>query len=147
MTAAPLNGVIVVTALSEGPLDVPALTRAIRRPDCGALVTFEGTTRSPSEGREVKLLEYEAYDARALRQLRALSEEAATTFGLGGVVAVHRTGPVAIGEPSVVVACVAPHRGEAFEGARWLIDRIKADVAIWKKEIFADGEAWVGVEG
>jgi len=137
----------IVTALSEGPLDVPALTRGIRRPDCGALVTFEGTTRSPSEGREVRLLEYEAYETRALKQLRTLAEEAAEQFGLGGVLAVHRIGDVPIGEPSVVVACVAPHRAEAFEGARWLIDRIKADVAIWKKEIFADGEGWVGVEG
>ena len=95
----------------------------------------------------MKSLEYEAYEDRARKQMRALAEEAANMFGLGGVVAVHRTGPVRIGEPSVVVACAAAHRGEAFDGARWLIDRIKADVAIWKKEIFADGEAWVGVDG
>jgi len=137
----------IVTALNDGPLDVMALTRAIRRPDCGALVTFEGTTRSPSDGHEVVRLEYEAYDALAQKQLRDLAGEAATRFSLGGVVAVHRVGSVPIGETSVLVACVAPHRADAFEGARWLIDRVKADVAIWKKEIFADGEAWVGVEG
>jgi molybdopterin synthase catalytic subunit len=138
---------IVVTALSEEPLDVVGLIRQIWRADCGAVVTFEGATRSPNEGREVKSLEYEAYERRAEKQLRALAEEATATFGLGGVVAVHRTGPVPIGEPSVVVAVAAAHRAEAFEGARWLIDRVKADVAIWKKEIFADGEAWVGVDG
>jgi molybdopterin synthase catalytic subunit len=141
-----MKDVIIVTALSEGPLDVVALIRQIWRADCGAVVTFEGTTRSPNEGRDVKSLEYEAYEDRARTQLHELAEDAAARFGLGGVVAVHRTGPVAIGEPSVVVACASAHRGEAFEGARWLIDRIKADVAIWKKEIFADGEAWVGVE-
>jgi molybdopterin synthase catalytic subunit len=137
----------IVTALHGGPLDVVALIRQIWRADCGAVVTFEGTTRSPNEGREVKSLEYEAYEERAEKQLSALAAEAATKFGLGGVVAVHRTGVVPIGEPSVVVAVAAAHRAEAFEGARWLIDRVKADVAIWKKEIFADGEAWVGVEG
>jgi molybdopterin synthase catalytic subunit len=137
----------IVTALRAEPLDVAALIRQIWRADCGAVVTFEGTTRSPNEGREVKVLEYEAYEGRAEKQLRALAGEAAATFGLGGVVAVHRTGVVPIGEPSVVVSVAAAHRTEAFEGARWLIDRIKADVAIWKKEIFADGEAWVGVEG
>jgi len=137
----------IVTALSEGPLDVVSLIRQIWRADCGAVVTFEGTTRSPNEGREVKSLEYEAYEGRAQKQLRELAEEATAQFGLGGVVAVHRTGAVPIGQPSVVVAVAAAHRAEAFEGARWLIDRIKADVAIWKKEIFADGEAWVGAEG
>jgi molybdopterin synthase catalytic subunit len=137
----------IVTALRAGPLDVVALIRQIWRADCGAVVTFEGTTRSPSEGREVKSLEYEAYEGHAEKQLSALAAEAATKFGLGGVVAVHRTGAVPIGEPSVVVAVAAAHRAEAFEGARWLIDRVKADVAIWKKEIFADGGAWVGVEG
>jgi molybdopterin synthase catalytic subunit len=136
----------IVTGLSEGPLDVEALTSSIRRADCGALVVFEGTTRSPSEGRVVTRLEYEAYEERVVAQLRALATEAASRWGLGGVVAMHRTGIVPIGEPSVLVACAAPHRGEAFEAARWLIDTIKADAAIWKKEIFEDGEAWVGTE-
>jgi molybdopterin synthase catalytic subunit len=137
----------IVTGLNDGPLDVVSLIRQIWRADCGGVVTFEGTTRSPNEGREVKSLEYEAYEGRAEKQLSALAAEAATKFGLGGVVAVHRTGAVPIGEPSVVVAVAAAHRAEAFEGARWLIDRVKADVAIWKKEIFANGEAWVGAEG
>ena len=147
MNPVPMKGATIVTGLSDGPLDVVALIRQIWRADCGAVVTFEGTTRSPNEGRDVKSLEYEAYQDRAGKQLRALAEEAAERFDLGGVVAVHRTGAVAIGEPSVVVACAAAHRGEAFDGARWLIDRVKADVAIWKKEIFSDGETWVGAEG
>ncbi|TMK81444.1 MAG: molybdenum cofactor biosynthesis protein MoaE [Actinobacteria bacterium] len=145
--AAGMNDPVIVTGLRDGPLDVVSLIKQIWRTDCGAVVTFEGTTRSPSEGRDVERLEYEAYEERASTQLRALAEEAVERFGLGGVVAVHRIGVVPVGEPSVVVGCAAAHRGEAFEGARWLIDRIKADAAIWKKEIFAGGERWVGVDG
>ena len=141
-----MSAPVIVTGLSEGRLDVEALTNSIRRADCGALVAFEGTTRSPSEGRIVTRLEYEAYEERAQAQLRALALEASDRWGLGGVVAMHRTGVVPIGEPSVLVACAAPHRAEAFEAARWLIDTIKADAAIWKKEIFEDGEAWVGTD-
>jgi molybdopterin synthase catalytic subunit len=137
---------VIVTGLRSGPLDARALVERIRRADCGAVVVFEGTTRSPSEGRDVVRLEYEAYGERAERQLRELAEEAIARFGARGVVAVHSTGVVPPGETSVVVAVATPHRGEAFEGARWLIDTLKADVAIWKKEVFADGEAWVGVD-
>jgi molybdopterin synthase catalytic subunit len=140
-----MNEPIVVTGLGVEPLDVRALTDRIRRPDCGAVVVFEGTTRSPSEGRDVLRLEYEAYEERAARQIREFAEEAVARYGLGGVVAVHRTGVVPIGEPSVIVAAAAPHRPEAFEAARALIDRVKDEAAIWKKEIFADGEAWVGL--
>ena len=137
---------ILVTGLFETPLDVAELVASIRRPECGGLVAFEGTTRSPNHGRVVVRLEYEAYAERAEKQLRAIAEEAAERWGLGGVLAVHRTGTCEVGEPSVVVAAAAPHRPEAFEAARWLIDTIKADVAVWKKEIFEDGEAWVGTD-
>ncbi len=137
---------IIVTMLSAQQLDIVGLIRQIWREDCGAIVTFEGTTRSPSDGKVVRLLEYEAYEERAAAQLKELANEAADTFGLGGVVAAHRTGIVPVGEVSVVVSAVAEHRDQAFEGARWLIDRIKADAAIWKKEVFEDGERWVGVD-
>ncbi|MFN2615093.1 MAG: molybdenum cofactor biosynthesis protein MoaE [Actinomycetota bacterium] len=136
---------MIVTGLSAERLDTAALTNDIRRADCGALVVFEGSTRSPSEGRMVLKLEYEAWPERAERQLRAFAEEAVERWGARAVVAVHRTGEVPVGEPSVVVAVAAPHRAEAFEAARWLIDTLKAQCAIWKKEIFEDGEAWAGV--
>jgi len=137
---------IIVTMLSAQPLDIVGLIRQIWREDCGAIVTFEGTTRSPSDGKIVRLLEYEAYEERAAAQLKELANEAADTFGLGGVVAAHRTGVVPVGEVGVVVSCVAAHRDQAFDGARWLIDRVKDDAAIWKKEVFEDGERWVGVD-
>jgi len=137
---------VVLTGLSDQPLDVHELVDAIRRADCGGLAVFEGTTRSPSEGKAVLQLEYEAYEERARKQLEELAQEAARRWGLGGVLAIHRTGLVPIGETSVVVAASAPHRGEAFEAARWLIDTLKSEVAIWKKEIFEGGAAWVGSE-
>lgn len=138
---------MIVTGLSEEPLDVQALVAKIRRADCGALVVFEGTTRSPSDGKVVERLSYEAYEDRAVKQLDALAQSAIERFGVLGVVAVHRTGDVPIGEPSVVVACSAGHRGEAFEAARWLIDTLKSEVAVWKKEVFQDGSAsWVGID-
>ena len=136
----------IVVAISDKPLDVVGMIKQIVRDDCGAIVTFEGTTRSPSDGKVVRLLEYEVYEEHALKQLSALAHEAVEKFGLGGVAAAHRTGVVPVGEVSVVVSAVAPHREQAFDGARWLIDRIKADAAIWKKEIFEDGERWVGAD-
>jgi molybdopterin synthase catalytic subunit len=137
---------VVVTGLTDRPVDVSGLVDRIRRPDCGGVVVFEGSTRSPSEGKTVLQLEYEAYEDRARKQLDELAQEAASRWGLGGVLAIHRTGLVPIGETSVLVAAAAPHRAEAFEAARWLIDTLKAEVAIWKKEIFEGGGAWVGTE-
>ena len=137
---------MIVTGLSSEPLDVGGLVDKIRAPGCGGLVVFEGSTRSPSDGREVVRLSYEAWGARAQAQLDEIAHDARARWNLCGVVAMHRIGDVPIGETSVVVAASAPHRAEAFEAARWLIDTLKATVAIWKKEVFADGEAWVGVE-
>jgi molybdopterin synthase catalytic subunit len=142
---AALDGPVIVTGLEHEPLDVNALVQGIRRPDCGGLVVFEGTARAQSEGRTVLRLEYEAYERRAIPQLRALAEEVAARFSLGGVVAVHRVGVVEVCQPAVVVAAAATHRAEAFAAAQQLIDRTKSEVAIWKKEVFAQGHAsWVG---
>ncbi|HEX9696812.1 MAG TPA: molybdenum cofactor biosynthesis protein MoaE [Actinomycetota bacterium] len=138
---------VVVTAVTADPIDVAALVARIRRPECGGLVAFEGSTRSPSGGKRVERLEYEAWIERAEEQLSGLAREAAQTYGLGGVVAVHRTGVVPIGEPSVLVAASSAHRAQAFEAARWLIDTIKAQASIWKKEIFDVGEAWANMDG
>ena len=136
---------MIHTALSAEPIDADAIVERICSPDAGAVVVFEGRTRSPSGGREVVRLAYEAFEDRALNQLKRFANEIAARKGIRGVAAVHRTGDVPVGEPSVVVVVAAEHRAEAFEGARDLIDRVKAEAAIWKKEIFADGEAWVGL--
>jgi molybdopterin synthase catalytic subunit len=117
------------------PLDLAALSAAVRDPRAGAVVCFEGVTRDVPE------LEYEAYAEMAEPRLRAIAAEEAERHGLCAVAVEHRTGTVALGEPSVIVAASAGHRGEAFAGARAVIDRVKAEAPIWKVEIEADGSA------
>ena len=105
----------------------------MRDPRAGAVVLFEGVTR------EVEELDYEAYVEMAEPRLAAIAAEEAVRHGLCAVAVEHRTGTVRLGEPSVIVAVSAPHRGEAFAGARAVIDRVKAEAPIWKVEIGADG--------
>jgi MoaE-MoaD fusion protein len=126
-------GVVRAVRVTGGPLDLAALADAVRDPSAGAVVLFEGVTR------EVPELEYEAYAEMAEERLRAIGEEVAAAHGLGAVALEHRTGTVPLGEPSVIVAASAPHRREAFEGARALIDRVKAEAPIWKVEVDAEG--------
>ncbi|HEY6692442.1 MAG TPA: molybdopterin converting factor subunit 1 [Solirubrobacteraceae bacterium] len=110
-------------------LDLAALAGAVRDPAAGAVVLFEGVTR------EVRELDYEAYAEMAVAKLEAIAAEEADRHGLCAVAIEHRTGTVALSEPSVIVAASAPHRGEAFAGARALIDRVKAEAPIWKVEV------------
>jgi molybdenum cofactor biosynthesis protein MoaC len=119
------------------PLSVERLTELVGRPGAGALVVFCGTTR------EVESLEYEAYEEMAGERIAAILERCIATHGLEAAAAEHRTGSVALGEPSVIVAVAAAHRAEAFAGAREAIDRIKAEVPIWKREVDGGAAAWV----
>ncbi len=123
--AGPVRGVRV----TDEPLDVAAVSAAVRDPRAGAVVVFEGVTRDVGE------LDYEAYAEMALEKLRAIGEEEAARHGLCAVALEHRVGTVPLSEPSVIVAASAPHRGEAFAGARALIDRVKAEAPIWKVEV------------
>jgi len=109
-------------------LDLAALAADVRDPRAGAVVVFEGVTR------EVESLEYEAYAEMAEPRLAAIAHEEAERHGLCAVAVEHRTGRVGLGEPSVIVAASAAHRGEAFAGARAVIDRVKAEAPIWKQE-------------
>ena len=127
------TGVLRAVRVTAEPLDVAALAAAVRDPRAGAVVIFEGVTR------EVPELDYEAYAEMALDKLRAIGEQEAARHGLCAVALEHRVGTVPLGEPSVVVAASAPHRGEAFAGARALIDRVKAEAPIWKVEVTGDG--------
>jgi molybdopterin converting factor subunit 1 len=117
------------------PLDLATLSAAVRDPRAGAVVCFEGVTR------DVLQLEYEAYAEMAEPRLHAIAAEEAERHGLCAVAVEHRTGTVPLGEPSVIVAASAAHRGEAFAGARAVIDRVKAEAPIWKVEIDGDGAA------
>ena len=113
-------------------------------PGCGAVVLFAGTVRDHAEGRPgVTMLEYEAYEEQATRRLSAIAAEARGRWPEAGrLVLLHRVGPLAVSEVSVLVVASAPHRPEAFEVARWCIDTLKATVPIWKRETWAGGTDW-----
>jgi molybdopterin synthase catalytic subunit len=124
-------------AITREPLSVDAVAARVRDPRAGAVVTFQGVTR------EVDRLDYEAYDAMALEAMRRIVRDAIERHGLCAAAAEHRVGPVALSEPSVVVAVSAAHRGEAFAGAREIIDALKAVAPIWKREVEGDEGRWV----
>jgi MoaE-MoaD fusion protein len=133
----------VLVELTTDPLDPRRLEAAIAHGGAGGICTFTGVVRNHSEGRPVLELEYEAYPEMAAAGLRAIGEEITAHWPEARVAIAHRTGRLDIGDASVVVAVSCPHRAEAFEACRRGIDRLKATVPIWKKEIFEDGEAWV----
>ncbi|MFL5885680.1 MAG: molybdenum cofactor biosynthesis protein [Thermoleophilaceae bacterium] len=121
----------------ESPLSLEALVARVRDPRAGAVVVFEGVTR------EVERLHYEAYVEMAEERIAAIVGEAVARHGLCAAACEHRVGEVPLSEPSVAVAVSAPHRGEAFTGAREIIDRVKAEAPIWKKEIEGGEGRWV----
>jgi molybdopterin synthase catalytic subunit len=119
---------------------LPAVAQA------GAVALFLGTTRAErrADGRELVALDYEAYPDMATAQLRDIVARARGRWPVLRLAVLHRTGRVPLGEPSVLIAVATPHRAEAFEACRWLIDTLKAEAAIWKKEIWSDGSgSWV----
>lgn len=110
----------------------------------GAVLIFQGRVREVNEGRRVTRLHYEAYEEMATRELESICEEAADRFEIGEVSAAHRVGDLDPGDVSVVVAVAAPHRAAAYEASRFVIERLKERVPIWKRERYADGEtSWL----
>lgn len=129
--------------LVDGPIDVAAARRAVDAPGNGCVIVFEGVGRDTFEGRRVARLEYEAYAEMAEPVLSRIAGEIADRWPGVRVAMVHRTGTVAIGEPSVVIAVGAPHRAEGYEASRYAIEALKARLPVWKKEIYEDeGSAW-----
>jgi molybdopterin synthase catalytic subunit len=113
-------------------------------PASGAICVFAGTVRNHSDAGDVRGLIYEAWEELAERRLREVAGEMCSMWPVRKVALLHRTGALAVGETSVVVACSASHRAEAFDACRHGIERLKQDVPIWKKEGLATGEAhWV----
>lgn len=141
--AAPPDGDTWVGVTAE-PLDGAAAGRWATTPDVGAVVTFAGTVRDHSPGRDgVTSLTYEAYEEAAVARLAAVVDDVRRRWpDVRRVVAVHRTGHLEVGESAVVVAVGAPHRGSAFAAAAHCIDTLKATVPLWKKEAWANGEEW-----
>ena len=130
--------------LVQDPIDVNALLRLDDEGGSGGLVLFLGTVRNQTGGRPVTRLDYEAYDAMALSEMKAVAAAAEEQFDIERVDIVHRVGTLAHGEVAVAIAVRAAHRPAAFDACRFAIDTLKQTVPIWKKEYFEDGETWVG---
>jgi molybdopterin synthase catalytic subunit len=139
--------VVRLCAIRETALSIDEVFQAVGDPGSGGIVLFTGVVRDNDEDRSVVQLGYSAHPT-AERELRVVAEETATKYpDVRAIAATHRVGDLGIGELAVVVAVSAPHRGEAFEACRYLIDELKARVPLWKHQRFTDGEAsWVGAE-
>jgi molybdopterin synthase catalytic subunit len=133
--------------LTTETIDHAALTEQVRRPGCGAVVTFLGTVRDLTDGRVTVALDYEAYPGMAEKKLAEIEADTRARWPVGDIVLVHRLGRLDVGEVSVAVAVSCPHRAQAFEACRHAIDRLKEIVPIWKKENWDDGTTeWVHPE-
>ncbi len=133
-------------ALTRDPIDGQAIGRRLLRGEDGAIVNFEGVARNNTKGRATRYLEYECYEAMAVKMMAQIGREIAASHAIGRIAMVHRLGRIEIGEASVAVIVTAPHRKPAFDAALEGINRLKRLVPVWKKEYFADGEVWVDGE-
>jgi molybdopterin synthase catalytic subunit len=132
-----------LTAITTAPLDTNALVRALDTTGVGAVTTFIGLVRDHNLGRRVLHLEYEAYEALALRGLDLIVAESLAQWPAVRLAIHHRTGRMEIGEASVAIAAASPHRADAFAASRYAIERIKQIVPIWKHEYFEGGDVWI----
>lgn len=137
------SGDFVVT---DQPIDPQSLSDRVASDRAGAIATFAGTVRDNARGRDVQVLEYEAYPEAAEEVLEQIGTEIRARWDVEGVAISHRTGRLSVGEVSVAIAVSSAHRAEAFEACRHAIERIKQIVPIWKKEFYEDGETWIGSE-
>jgi molybdopterin synthase catalytic subunit len=128
--------------LTHDVIDAKAISGALKAGEDGAVTIFDGIVRNHTKGRQTLYLDYSAYDSMALAQMRALAVEAVERFGVRDVAMVHRLGRLEVGETSILIAVASAHRGVTFEACRWLIDTLKQQVPIWKKEVFVDGAVW-----
>lgn len=132
--------------LTREPIDMPALSRHVRAPEDGAVVTFDGFVRNQSHNRVTLYLDYEAYESMAFTKMREIGSQMHEKFPIHRIAIAHRLGRLEIGETSVFIAVSAPHRPAAFDACRYAIDTLKRTVPIWKKEYFADGAVWADGE-
>jgi molybdopterin synthase catalytic subunit len=132
---------------TRSPIDAAALRAALADPACGGFASFEGWVRDHNEGQRVRHLEYEAFEALAVREGERIVAEAIARFGVTRAACEHRLGDLVIGEVAVWVGASAPHRNEAFLAARYIIDEVKHRLPIWKKEHYLGGDSgWVNCE-
>ena len=130
--------------LVHEPIDIQSLTNGLRLPEDGAVVVFQGIVRNHSHGKKVCHLEYHAYESMALKKLEEIGCRTKKEFAIRDIAIVHRLGHLDPGECSVAIVVASAHRGPAFDACRLAIDTIKEIVPIWKKEVWEDGETWIG---
>ena len=126
------------------PINIPSCIQwVLSSPQSGGIDVFIGTVRNATKGKAVVQLEFEAYEAMALSEMKKIAENCQSRWQVDRLLIHHRTGILKVGEVPVVIAVAAPHRAAAFDACRYLIDTLKQTVPIWKKEVFEDGETWV----
>ena len=130
-------------AVTSEPLDSEALVTLVDAAGDGAIVTFAGLVRNENQGRRVQFLEYEAYEALAVRALQRIIDEADDLWPGARIAVHHRLGRLEIGQTSIVIAAASPHRADAFAACRYTIERVKQIVPIWKREYFEGGDVWL----
>ena len=139
MSLAPLGRFVV----DASPLDPIAIAATVTTTSCGAVATFVGIVRDQNAGRRVLWIDYEAYAPLATSTFERIGREAAERWASAQIAIHHRTGHVAIGEASVVVAAASPHRADAFAACRYAIERVKQIAPVWKHEHFEGGDVWI----
>jgi molybdopterin synthase catalytic subunit len=137
------GGLVRALIVTAEPLDPAAVAAAVARSGDGAVSTFVGLVRDHNAGRRVLWLEYEAFAPLAVKAFEQIASEAAATWPGARLAIQHRTGRVAIGEASVVIAAASPHRAEAFAACRYAIERLKQIAPIWKHEHCEGGAVWI----
>ena len=132
--------------ITDQALDPEEITRRVRGPSKGSVITFLGTARNETAGRPVLFLEYEAYEGMVINTITIISFELQKAWGPLDMAFAHRIGRVNVGEISMVVAIATPHRKEGFTASWSAVDQIKLTAPIWKKEVYEDGSSWVGCD-
>ena len=135
-----MNNLIKIT---DRPIDPSHVIDLVKTPDSGAINVFVGTVRNSAKNRDVKELEFEAYDTMAIKEIDKIIAQAKQKWPISAMAIYHRVGVLGIGDIPVVIAVSTPHRQQGFEACQYAIDTLKETVPIWKKEIFTDGEQWV----
>jgi len=130
--------------VTDQPLSIEPLVSVVTRSSSGAVAIFLGVVREQTRGRQVLYLEYEAYREMAIPKMREIADEIRRKWNVDEIAMVHRIGHLEIGEASVAIAVSAPHRHQALAACAYAIDRLKETVPIWKKEVWTDGEEWIG---
>ena len=142
----PVSGGSPRCAIVREKIDTEKVLAQLKHASDGAVLTFEGTVRDHTRNRRTLYLDYEAYEAMALKEMEALATRALSGFKIRDAAIIHRLGRLEIGETSVLIAVASEHRAAAFDACRWLIDTLKRTVPIWKKEFFEDGAVWADGE-